>query len=112
MRKKAIFALLTAFVLAVTSISAFAADARKGKRVWKKSCRTACHDGGNASDLSPVSKTQEQWKETFANGYAKIHEAHKAKNVEVEAIPEIDWENIYEYLKNHALDSDSPETCG
>jgi len=88
------------------SISVFAdADARKGKRIWKKNCRIACHDGSKADvpTLSPVSKTQAQWEE-LKN---KIKECSQKANLTDEDIA-----NMYEYLHSHALDSDQPETCG
>ncbi|MCD8490574.1 MAG: cytochrome c [Geovibrio sp.] len=113
MKRKAVMALTVALILAFAVATAFAAgNERKGKRTWKKSCRTACHDGSKASDLSPVSKTQAQWKALFDGNHAKIDAAHKAKGASHEALQPSDWEDMYEYLKNHALDSDQPETCG
>lgn len=105
--KKKIFALVVIATIAIFAVtSAFAAgDARKGKRVWKKSCRLACHDGSkeNVKALSPVSKTQAQWDVLLP----KIKEC--AKNA---GLTDKDVENIFEYLRSHALDSDQPETCG
>jgi cytochrome c5 len=100
--KVAVFVTIALFVVT----TAFAAgDARKGKRVWKKSCRIACHDGSKegVKALSPVSKTQAQWDVALP----KIKEC--AKNA---GLNEKDVENIFEYLRSHALDSDQPETCG
>jgi cytochrome c5 len=111
MKRKAIMTLTVVLILAFAVATAFAAgNERKGKRVWKKNCRTACHDGSKASDLSPVSKTQSQWKALFADGNAKITKAHTG--VTVDALQPADWEDMFEYLNGHALDSDQPETCG
>jgi hypothetical protein len=96
---------VVALVAVLSASLAFAAgDARKGKREWKKECRTACHDGSKAgvAALSPNMKTQKQW----AALKGKI-EACVKKNA-----PKASAENIFEYLHSHALDSDQPETCG
>ncbi|WP_022850287.1 hypothetical protein [Limisalsivibrio acetivorans] len=110
MKRKAFTAVVVAVLLAMAVSTAFAANARKGKRTWKKSCRTTCHDGSKAVELSPVSKTQAQWKRFFDNAHAEIDEAHAG--VEVDALKDSDWADMFEYLHGHALDSDQPETCG
>lgn len=102
MKKLVAIALIAAF--AVTA--AFAAgDARKGKREWKKECRTACHDGSKADvpALSPTSKTQKQWDALKGkiDACVKKHAAGK-----------VSTDNIFQYLRDHAMDSDQPETCG
>lgn len=98
--KKKIFALVviaTIAIFVVTSVFA-AGNARKGKRVWKKSCRLACHDGSkeNVKALTPVSKTQALWDAELP----KIKEC--AKNA---GLTEQDAEDIFEYLHSHALDA-------
>lgn len=99
-----VLVLVTIAIFAVTS--AFAeGNARKGKRVWKKSCRLACHDGAKdgIAALSPVSKTQSQWKALMP----KIKECSAKAGLK-----DKDVEDMFEYLHSHALDSDQPETCG
>jgi len=110
MKKKLTIAFVIALVLAFAASTVFAANARKGKRTWKKNCRVACHDGSKAKALSPVSKKQSQWKALFDNNHAKIDAAHKG--LDVKALKDADWANMYDYLYGHALDSDQPETCG
>lgn len=105
--------LVLTLILAIAATSVFAANARKGKRVWKKSCRLVCHDGSKpgVSALSPVEKTQGQWKELFANDHAAIKDVHKKG--ELDKVKNVsDWEDMFLYLFDHALDSDQPETCG
>jgi len=100
MKKLVAVALIAAFAVS----AAFAAgDARKGKREWKKECRTACHDGSKAGvpALSPTSKTQKQWAALKGKIDACVKKVGKGNA-----------ENIYQYLYDHALDSDQPETCG
>jgi cytochrome c5 len=110
MKRKAIIALTVALVFAFAAAAFAEGNARKGKRVWKKSCRTTCHDGSKATELSPVSKTQAQWKMFFDGDHAKINKAHEG--VTVETLDAQDYEDMFEYLHSHALDSDQPETCG
>lgn len=137
MKRTFIFILGTLFLFA--TISAFAVDgkgnARKGKRIWKKNCRVACHDGSvlEVPDLSPVSKTQAQWKDMFtfvdaiaspattdavasdataeATQVQKYEALHKSGDFELKN-PEKENLDMFEYLHGHALDSDQPETCG
>jgi cytochrome c5 len=98
--------IFTAFVLALTAVSlAFAAEgnARKGKYTYRQKCRT-CH-GVNASDLSPSSKTQAEWKKIFAKPEAiKCYKDWKGVSPE-------DRADIFAYLHDFAKDSPSPAKC-
>jgi cytochrome c5 len=98
--KRKIFALVVIATIAIFTVTfAFAAgDARKGKKVWQKSCRLACHDGSkeNVKALSPVSKTQALWDALLP----KIKECSKNAG-----LTEKDAEDIFEYLYSHALDA-------
>lgn len=101
MKKLVAIALIAAFAVS----AAFAAgDARKGKREWKGECRTVCHDGSKAGvpALSPTSKTQKQWDALKG----KIADCVKKYGKKANA------DNIFQYLRDHAMDSDQPETCG
>ena len=40
-------------------------NARKGKYLFRKSCRQCHVDGGSAKELSPISKTQAEWQKVF-----------------------------------------------
>jgi len=80
MNKKFVGFLMLLFIVVFSVSLVFAeGNARRGKRVWKTSCRLTCHDGSvqGSPALSPVSKTQSQWKMWFADDYAKIKEVHK-----------------------------------
>lgn len=107
--KKALFFV---FVLAIATTSVYAANARNGKKIWKKSCRLVCHDGSKPGRpaLSPVEMTQSQWKELFSKNRSAIKEIHKKG--EVDKVDASDWDDMFLYLYEHALDSDQPETCG
>jgi len=80
----------------------------KGKYYFKKSCK-ACHvKGGEAMELTPLSKTQAQWKKFF--------EAAKHGKAGVPITPKFGTPeqilDIKTFLVNHASDSPQPETCG
>ena len=78
---------------------------KKGKFYYKKQCKS-CHgkkdDGG---EITPVSKTIKQWERFFK----------KDKHGEKKLSDDFDAEHLIHiktFLKNHAADSDQPETCG
>ncbi len=78
---------------------------KKGKFMYRKTCR-ACHiDGGSAKALSPNSKTQAQWDRAFEK-----HERLECAD-EWKKLSDKDLEDILSYLYNHAFDSPSPATC-
>ena len=94
-------ALITLFAVSM----AFAmgdGNARKGKFLYRKNCRS-CH-GSSASDLSPSSKTQAEWKATFAD-------TSKIKCSGDWTISEKDLNDIFSYLHDYAKDSPSPASC-
>jgi len=97
--------ILVALVLVFAAVSlAFAeGNARKGKYLYRQKCRT-CH-GVSASDLSPNSKTQADWKKTFAK-WEGIKCAKDWKGVSAE-----DRTDIFTYLHDYAKDSPSPAKC-
>ena len=101
---------LTLLVLAAfITTSAFAVDggnARKGKHLYKKSCKTCHSGGGEGGELAPPSKTQAQWDRYFKKA-GKKHPGDVFKN-----ISEGDSKDINQFLFDHAADSPSPETCG
>ena len=107
-----ILLVLLAVVLVVSFVSVnFAAEkkgnARKGKYLFRKNCRSCHQDGGNAVELSPANKTQEEWDKVFAAGSFEKLEC----KVEWEKRSEKDLKDIYTYMYNHAFDSPSPAKC-
>jgi hypothetical protein len=80
-------------------------NARKGKYLFRKNCRTCHVSGGSAKELSPLSKTQAQWDEIFKNtGQLKCKD-------EWAKLSEKDKADLYAQLWGHAFDSPSPEKC-
>jgi cytochrome c5 len=96
-------------ILAFTASAALAAEGgnpRKGKYLYKKTCRT-CHSPGQAGgDLTPQSKTQAQWDRFFKEN------KHRAKPAIWKKYSPQDLKDINQFLYDHAIDSDQPETCG
>ena len=98
--------IIAALILAIATVSmAFAAEgnARKGKYLYRQKCRS-CH-GVSASDLSPSSKTQAEWKKIFAKAESiKCYKDWKGVSPE-------DRADIFAYLHDYAKDSPSPAKC-
>lgn len=80
----------------------------KGKFYFKKTCKTCHTKGGSALELSPLSKTQAQWKKFFDG--AKHGKAGEAISPKLGTPAQV--LDIKTFLINHASDSPQPETCG
>ncbi len=80
-------------------------NARKGKYLYRKNCRTCHCEGGSAKPLSPIDKTQAQWEEIF-KGIDKLSCRQEWGN-----LSEKDRTDIYAHLWGHAFDSPSPAKC-
>lgn len=79
----------------------------KGKYYFKKSCKS-CHVVGSAGgEVTPLSKTQAQWKAYFAAGKHK----KGAEKLDTLVKPE-QVKDIQAFLTAHASDSPQPMTCG
>jgi len=97
--------LISAMVLAVTSVS-YAASARRGKKVFSKVCG-ACHiKGSEAGRLKPSKKTMAQWK-----SFVKRNKHDADKNV-LDNLSDKDRANLLKFLTEYALDAEQIETCG
>ena len=95
------------FVFAVIGIviAADKGNARKGKYLFRKNCRTCHSEDGSAKALSPIDKTQAQWDEIFKNDDKLSCSETWAK------LSEKDRTDMYAHLWGHAFDSPSPEKC-
>jgi mono/diheme cytochrome c family protein len=101
---KLIFVVLI-FVVAATLL--WAGNEGKGKYYFKQNCKQ-CHTKGAAGgEITPMSKTQAQWKSYFTA-------AKHNKRVEplTKVMPEEQLHDVQTFLVNHAADSLQPETCG
>ena len=109
--KPTVLVALAALSLASVAIAAGKANPNRGKALYKASCK-ACHvKGGEAKDLTPLSKTQLQWQRAFKSvvltACAKKAEAKTGKPLTADDLADMEL-----FLVSHAADSDQPETCG
>lgn len=91
------------FIFVCNASWAIEGNTRKGKFLYRKNCRT-CH-GSSASDLSPLSKTQAEWK-ALATAHATIPCAENWQKMTEE-----DRNDIFSYLYSFAKDSPTPAKC-
>lgn len=94
-------------LLAFSVTSALAVDGgnpRKGKYLFKKNCKTCHTDGAEGGAITPLSKTMAQWDKFFKDNK---HPGDAWSN-----FGEQDLLDINQFLYDHAVDSDQPETCG
>jgi hypothetical protein len=80
-------------------------NARKGKYLFRKNCRTCHSEEGSAKALSPIDKTQAQWDEVFKS----IDKLSCSK--EWAKLSDKDRIDMYAHLWGHAYDSPSPAKC-
>jgi cytochrome c5 len=101
--KSVIFLTLVTFI-ATSALAADGGNPRKGKHLFKKTCKT-CHSSGDVGGaVTPMTKTQSQWDRLFDK---KKHGEEEWKN-----LSEQDLKDIQQFLFDHAADSPQPQTCG
>ena len=110
MTKKIIVASLSfmaLFCMLAVSSPAQEGNARKGKHLFRTTCRECHKEDATATPLSPDSKTQAQWERTFEpENYQELQcKDEWAQHSEEEL------EDIFTYLYEHAYDSPSPAKC-
>jgi len=92
---------------ALTAFSASKGDPSKGKFLFKQNCKT-CHTKGAAGgELTPMSKSMEQWRAYFAKGTHNHGKEDLSKYMESNQLLD-----AKAFLVAHASDSLQPETCG
>jgi len=105
--KKVLKSTLLIALAALVATSVMAAEGgnpRKGKYLYKKTCK-ACHSqGAEGGEMTPMSKTQKQWDRVFDK---PKHDPEAWKG-----LSEQDLKDINQFLYDHAADSDQPQTCG
>ena len=98
------------FLLILTAITlplAAEGSDTKGKYFFKKSCKS-CHVAGQpGGEVTPLIKTQAQWKAYFATGKHKKGTEPMTKVGKPEQMVDIQT-----FLTAHASDSPQPMTCG
>lgn len=102
--------LLITFVVITLAIAASAApkgNEGKGRYFFKQTCKN-CHTKGAAGgEITPLSKTMDQWRAYFAKGKHNHGREDLSK-----IMPADQLLDAQTFLVSHAADSLQPETCG
>jgi hypothetical protein len=102
-------------VVFMSSASAVGDEKEKsGKELYKQDCRV-CHlpDSPNG-DFTPMSLTQDQWKEFFKDKFEATHKDVVLKREEKKLLEYLTPDKLKEIKKfcvKHAADSEQPQTC-
>ena len=107
MRNKLVVLAVFVIFIIIAAGSALAGDkgnARKGKYLFRKHCRSCHVEGGTAKEMSPIDHKQMEWEKIFADA------AFPCK-ADWPELSEKDQTDIYTHLYEHASDSPSPAKC-
>ena len=96
--------LALAALVATSVMAAEGGNPRKGKHLFKKTCKTCHAADGAGGEVTPMTKTQAQWDRMFDK---KKHNEDGWKD-----LSEQDLKDIQQFLFDHAADSPQPQTCG
>jgi mono/diheme cytochrome c family protein len=92
--------------------AAYAADQQKGSEskgrfFFRQTCKN-CHTKGAAGgEITPLNKTQAQWKAYFSSG-----KHAKGREPLTKVMDPVQLRDVAAFLHEHAADSLQPETCG
>lgn len=100
-----------AMAVALSGVAAGAGAARgsetKGRTYFRKTCKDCHVKGAKGGEISPLTKTQAQWRTYLQKGkHANGTEALS------KFLDEQQMLDVQTFLINHAADSPQPETCG
>jgi len=101
--KPVLFLTLAAFI-ATSAMAAEGGNPRKGKHLFKKTCKSCHSSDGAGGEVTPMTKTQAQWDRLFDK---KKHGEEAWKG-----LSDQDLKDIQQFLYDHAADSPQPQTCG
>ena len=79
----------------------------KGRNYFRGSCKDCHVKGAKGGEVTPMTKTQAQWRAYFAKAQ---HSGGTEPLTKV--MSEAQLLDVQTYLINHAADSPQPETCG
>lgn len=99
-----IIALSLTVALASSAFGAEGGNPRKGKHLFKKTCKECHGAGGAGGEVTPMTKTMQQWDRFF--------EKLEHNPEPLKGLSEQDLKDIHQFLYDHAADSPHPETCG
>ncbi len=79
----------------------------KGRYYFRQNCKQCHTKGAVGSEVTPLNKTQAQWKAYFATG-----KHSKGKEPLTKVMTPDELRDVAAFLDAHASDSLQPETCG
>jgi cytochrome c5 len=102
-----ILAFVLTAALTVTATAATKGNEGKGRYYFRQTCKECHTKGAPGGEVTPLSKTMDQWRKYFAAGK---HNHGKEPLTKVMATEQLT--DAQAFLVGHAADSLQPETCG
>jgi len=102
-----IFAALTVAVLLTAGSIQPKGNEGKGRYYFRQTCKDCHTKGAKGGEVTPLTKTQAQWRAYFLKG----KHAGGAEPL-ARVMPDAQLLDVQTFLVNHAADSLQPETCG
>ena len=100
-------ALLTIVLCSIVFAALEGGDERRGKQLAIDNCKPCHVQGATAGTITPLSRTQRQWERFYNKSrHDKIAPGAWA------SFAERDLKDIFQFMYDHAADSDQPMTCG
>jgi hypothetical protein len=106
LRISAVLPLAGALLFTMHSDGAAKGSETKGRAYYRQICKDCHVKGGKGGEVSPLTKTQAQWRTYFQKAN------HKAGEPLNQYLNETQMLDVQAFLINHAADSPQPETCG
>jgi mono/diheme cytochrome c family protein len=98
------------FIIAISAGTGFSAQKgseSKGRYYFRQNCKQCHTKGAEGGEITPLNKTQVQWRTYFSSG----KHAH-SRELLTKHMPEDQLRDVAAFLDAHASDSLQPETCG
>jgi len=100
--------IVVVFTLAIGSIGAATkGNESKGRYYFRQTCKECHAKGAAGGEVTPLSKTMDQWRKYFTTGKHSHGKEPLTKLVSAEQLTDVQT-----FLVGHAADSLQPETCG
>ena len=99
--------IFVALILITATALLWAGNEAKGKYYFKSNCKECHTKAAVGGEITPMSKTQAQWKAYFMTA-----KHHKRSEPLSKMMPDEQLLDVQTFLVNHAVDSLQPETCG
>jgi cytochrome c5 len=102
-----ILPILAVLIVTVFTFAASKGNEGKGRYYFRQSCKECHTKGAKGGEVTPLTKTMDQWRKYFAAG------KHNHGKDALSAVMSADQlTDVQTFLVGHAADSLQPETCG